>query len=242
MAKNIFASTLAGTGAGIVEVLIVQPTDVLKTRVSLQYAGFAMFRPIFVDMETKRLTPLGSSSALTGVCTGVLQSITLVTPLELIKIRQQTDISKKKYKGMISTIGIIVKEEGIFALYKGLLPTIFKQSWGLGIKFSAYTAFKDLFLSYNNNNSASYQHAASGFLANVIVGILNSPPDVVKTRMQDQSSLYKTSWNCCKLMLKEEGFLAFFRGASLRVLRVAPGGGIQFMTYEYLLKSINEKF
>ncbi|CAJ0648464.1 6390_t:CDS:10 [Entrophospora sp. SA101] len=32
MAKNIFASTLAGTGAGIVEVLIVQPTDVLKTR------------------------------------------------------------------------------------------------------------------------------------------------------------------------------------------------------------------
>jgi hypothetical protein len=42
----------------------------------------------------------------------MIQAITLVTPLELIKIRQQTDINRFKYRGMFSTIALIVKEEG----------------------------------------------------------------------------------------------------------------------------------
>ncbi|CAB4400493.1 unnamed protein product [Rhizophagus irregularis] len=260
--RNIFASTLAGTGAGLVEVSLMQPTDVLKTRyqsirvasnyndisilrsfakivkqegffalyrgtlpvmcivtprVSLQYTGLAMFKPIFERMEGKFI-PSGSASAFTGVCTGIMQAITLVTPLELIKIRQQTDINRFKYHGMFSTIALIVKEEGITALYKGLVPTIFRQSWGLAVKFTGFALFLDLFL-----------------------GILNSPPDVVKTRMQDQSASYKSSWDCVKIMMKYEGPLSLFKGSLLRIIRIAPGGGIQFATFEYLYRLLENK-
>ena len=41
-----------------------------------------------------------------------MQAITLVTPLELIKIRQQTDLNRFKYRGMFSTIASIIGEEG----------------------------------------------------------------------------------------------------------------------------------
>ena len=78
-------------------------------------------------------------------------------------------------------------------------------------------------------------------MANVLVAILNSPPDVVKTRMQDQSASYKNSWDCIKIMIKYEGPLSLFRGSLLRIIRIAPGGGIQFATYEYLYKLLENE-
>ncbi|RIB19187.1 mitochondrial carrier domain-containing protein [Gigaspora rosea] len=198
-----------------------------------------MFKPIFDRMEGV-LIPPGSSAAFTGICTGILQASTLVTPLELIKVRQQTDLNRKRYHSMTSTIVHIVKEEGVLALYKGLLPTIFRQSWGLAVKFTGYTTFKDLFSSLNNGQNTPFQHALSGFLANILVGIFNSPPDVVKTRMQDQNVGYRNSFECVKSMLKNEGLKSFFKGATLRCVRIAPGGAIQFSTYEYLNKLIGD--
>ncbi|RIA91557.1 mitochondrial carrier domain-containing protein [Glomus cerebriforme] len=213
---------------------------IVAPRVSLQYTGLAMYKPIFDRMEGKYIPP-GSASAFTGICTGIMQAVTLVTPLELIKIRQQTDINRFKYRGMVSTIASIMREEGILAFYKGLVPTIFRQSWGLAVKFSGYTMFVDLFRIQSNNNLQPQHFVASGFMSNVLVGILNSPPDVVKTRMQDQSASYKNSWDCIKIMIKYEGPLSLFRGSLLRIIRIAPGGGIQFATYEYLYRLFENK-
>ncbi|RUS19250.1 mitochondrial carrier domain-containing protein [Endogone sp. FLAS-F59071] len=289
--KNITNHTLAGAGAGIVEVLIMQPTDVLKTRfqsvrvanqyrdgilpatarilrtegvvalyrgtwpvvwiviprVSLQYMGLAAFKPLFERMEGS-LIPLRSSAALAGVCTGIVQAVTLVTPLEMIKVRQQTDLmnsgAERKYRGMLSTARSVVTEEGILALYKGLVPTVVRQSWGLVVKFTGYTEIKGLFERTAADPTlplAPWKHMVSGGLTNVLVGVLNSPPDVVKTRMQDRGANYRGSWDCCMQMLRKEGVMSFFKGAWLRVLRVAPGGAIQFAVYERFAALLDER-
>ncbi|KAI9280761.1 hypothetical protein BY458DRAFT_584240, partial [Sporodiniella umbellata] len=44
----------------------------------------------------------------------------------------------------------------------------------------------------------------SGGMANVLVGVLNFHPDVVKTRMQDEGKLYKITWSCIRMMHKQE--------------------------------------
>jgi hypothetical protein len=77
-------------------------------------------------------------------------------------------------------------------------------------------------------------HAIAGGVANVFVGVLNSPPDVVKTRMQDHSCTYKNTWDCINQMYQKEGCSSFFRGSTLRVARIAPGGIIQFAVYGYI--------
>ena len=41
--------------------------------------------------------------------------------------------------------------------------------------------------------------------------------------MQDDSKPYKTTWDCVKSMVKNEGWLSFFRGSWLRIIRIAPG-------------------
>ncbi|CAM0141482.1 unnamed protein product [Umbelopsis sp. WA50703] len=282
--KSVLNSTIAGAGAGTVEVLLMQPTDVIKTRfqssraasmytegiwkaftkvvrdegfsalyrgtvpvlcivgprVSLQYMGLAMYKPMFERLEGKFL-PAHSSAGLAGVCTGITQAVTLVTPLEAIKVRQQTDLMnaahQRKYHGIVQTAGLIIKNEGFLTLYNGLLPTVVRQSWGLLVKFSGYIEIKAIFEATSTDPTqplAPWKHMVSGGLANVLVAVLNSPPDVVKTRMQDEGSAHRSTWKCIKSMAREEGFRSFFRGSWLRVIRVAPGGAIQFAMYEKL--------
>ncbi|ORY95028.1 mitochondrial carrier domain-containing protein [Syncephalastrum racemosum] len=279
--KSVWNSTLAGAFAGTVEVLIMQPTDVVKTRfqslraashynqgiikafqqvareegfkalyrgtgpvlcivgprVSLQYMGLALYKPMFERLEGSVL-PSHSSAGLAGICTGITQAVTLVTPLEMIKVRQQTDLlqgGQRKYHGLFRTASLIVREEGMMALYSGLLATVARQSWGLVVKFSGYTEIKAMFERTSTDPSqplAPWKHMVSGGLANVLVGVLNSPPDVVKTRMQDDSRPYRTTLECVKSMWRNEGFTSFFRGSWLRIIRVAPGGAVQFAVYE----------
>ncbi|KAI9243359.1 mitochondrial carrier domain-containing protein [Phascolomyces articulosus] len=280
--KSILNSTLAGAAAGTVELFVMQPTDVIKTRfqsirvgshysngilqafkrviseegfralyrgtipvlcivgprVSLQYLGLALYKPMFEKLEEKMI-PSHSSAGLAGICTGITQAVTLVTPLEMIKVRQQTDLMnaahERKYRGLIQTASVVVKEGGFLALYNGLLATVARQSWGLVVKFSGYTEIKAMFERASGEPDkplAPWKHMVSGGLANVLVGVLNSPPDVVKTRMQDDSKPYKTTWDCVKSMVRNEGWMSFFRGSWLRVIRIAPGGAIQFAVYE----------
>jgi len=150
-------------------------------------------------------------------------------------------MAERKYRGFFSTIQVIAKEEGITALYKGLTATIVRQSWGLAVKFTCYNQLKSLFQHYYGGELKPYHFMLCGGLSNVIVGILNSPPDVIKTRLQDQitgstPAKYRNSLSCIQVMLREEGIRSFFKGASLRVIRIAPGGAIQFAVYEYALK------
>lgn len=127
-------------------------------------------------------------------------------------------------------------------MWKGVTATATRQAWGLMIKFTGYIELKKLFARINGKNVdqlPSYQHALSGGLSNVVVGILNAPPDTIKTRLQDPNSPYKSTWDCVKTMVRTEGFKSLFKGAWVRVLRIAPGGALQFSAYEFFRREIS---
>ncbi|KAG1085809.1 hypothetical protein G6F42_021243 [Rhizopus arrhizus] len=220
---------------------------IVGPRISLQYMGLAFYKPIFEKFEEKNILPAHSSAGLAGVCTGITQAVTLVTPLEMIKVRQQTEMvlskgQKRKYHGLINTASIIVRQEGFAALYSGLMATVARQS--LFVKFSAYIEIKAMFERSSGSTDGTlkpWQHMVSGGMANVLVGVLNSPPDVVKTRMQDAGRSYTSTWDCMKSMLRHEGPTSFFRGSWLRIIRIAPGGAIQFACYEQILSWLNHR-
>ncbi|KAI8996886.1 mitochondrial carrier domain-containing protein [Pilobolus umbonatus] len=191
--------------------------------------GLAFYKPMFEKLEGS-IIPAHSSAGLAGICTGITQAVTLVTPLEMIKVRQQTEMiadkSQRKYHGLLNTASIIVRQEGFGALYSGLMATVVRQSWGLLVKFSAYVELKSMFEKLSDDPDKPlppWQHMICGGMANVFVAILNSPPDVVKTRMQDAGRSYTGTWHCIKSMARNEGFSSFFRGSMLRVIRIAPG-------------------
>lgn len=224
---------------------LIPTVATIMPKVTLQMGGLAYFKPIFHGSVPDVLVP-----SCAGICTGIVQAVVFLTPAETVKVRQQTQTGwGGKYDSMSGTTIRMCKEEGIGSLYKGLAATTMRQSWGLVVKFSGYECIKAFFLQLNRHKHnaeepqlAGWQHAAAGGITNIAVGVLNSPPDVVKTRLQDQSFAaesgvepYKGTWDCVRTIYRTEGILAFFRGSVMRIVRIAPGGAIQFGVYGTVL-------
>lgn len=73
---------------------------------------------------------------LAGLGSGVTEAVLVVTPAEVCKIRMQAQfhsmldpeqMANRKYRNVLQTAGVVVREEGVGALYKGLLPTTLRQ-------------------------------------------------------------------------------------------------------------------
>ena len=51
---------------------------------------------------------------------------------------------------------------------------------------------------------------------------------------------YTSTFNCLATTLREDGFLALYRGLGARLCRVVPGQGIIFASYETISQSVAE--
>ncbi len=73
----------------------------------------------------------------------------------------------------------------------------------------------------------------AGGCAGALSVCINNPVDVVKSRMQGTNgNMYKGTFDCFKLMIKQEGFSSLFKGLSARVPRLFCSQAIQFSVYE----------
>jgi len=68
------------------------------------------------------------------------------------------------------------------------------------------------------------------------------PLDVIKTKMQGLKAkeLYRNSFHCGWTVLKEEGLLAFWKGATPRLSRLLLSGGIIFTVYEQVMTALRK--
>lgn len=77
----------------------------------------------------------------------------------------------------------------------------------------------------------------SGATGGTFGTILNTPMDVVKSRIQNttkvagQVAKYNWAWPALGTILKEEGAAALYKGFAPKVLRLGPGGGILLVVY-----------
>lgn len=55
-------------------------------------------------------------------------------------------------------------------------------------------------------------HFTAGFMAGFVATIIASPADVVKTRLMSSPDSYHGVVNAFTRMIKEEGFLSFYKG------------------------------
>lgn len=67
-------------------------------------------------------------------------------PLDTAKVRLQLqkraalgdDVGASKYKGLLGTVATIAKEEGLLALWKGIIPGLHRQFIYGGLRISLY--------------------------------------------------------------------------------------------------------
>ncbi|VWU51628.1 dicarboxylate/tricarboxylate carrier [Hepatocystis sp. ex Piliocolobus tephrosceles] len=165
-------------------------------------------------------------------------------PADLSLIRLQADNTlpkelKRNYTGVLNALYRIPKEEGIFALWKGSVPTIARaMSLNLGM-LSTYDQSKELLQNYMGIGMKTNLVASviSGFFAVT----LSLPFDFVKTCMQKmkidpitKQMPYKNMLDCASKLYKRGGISIFYSSYGTYYVRIAPHAMITLVTMDYL--------
>jgi solute carrier family 25 2-oxodicarboxylate transporter 21 len=173
-------------------------------------------------------------SILTGATAGATESF-VVVPFELVKIRLQDKSSK--YTGMTDVVKKIVKQEGVLAMYNGLEATLWRHiSWNVGY-FGVIFQVRQLLPKAETKSGKITNDIIAGTIGGTIGTMLNTPFDVVKSRIQNTSKaegvIRKYNWTVPSVVtvFREEGFGALYKGFLPKVLRLGPGGGILLVVF-----------
>jgi solute carrier family 25 (mitochondrial citrate transporter), member 1 len=221
---------------------------------SVRFVSFEQYRDWLRAATNHNPAHTTAVTFTAGLASGLTEAILVVTPSEVCKIRMQsqyhslmdpTQLAHRKYRNVFQTAGLVVREEGFSALYKGLVPTMLRQGLNQAVNFTAYNAAKSWLLAWQNTKElAPWQALVLGGISGGMGPLVNNPLDVVKTRLQKQVVLpgktpkYTGLIQACALIAKEEGVLALWKGITPRLLRIMPGQAITFMTYEAVSKQL----
>lgn len=178
--------------------------------------------------------------AVAGFANGFLAS-----PIEHIRIRLQTQTgSTKAFSGPVDCFRKIYKQNGLFSgIYKGLGPTLFRESVGLGIYFATYEALiaRDL---ANKTYAArtdipGWKLCMYGGLSGYTLWIAIYPVDVLKSKLQTDSLAkpqYRGSLDVARDLFGKTGIRGFYKGFLPTILRAAPANGATFAVFELTMR------
>ncbi|CAG8599601.1 5733_t:CDS:2 [Paraglomus occultum] len=214
-------------------ILVEAPKRAIKFAANEQYSK--LFKSIYkTDKMTQKM------SIMSGVSAGCTEAF-VVVPAELVKIRLQDKANAGKYTGTMDAFLKIVRQEGLFALYNGLEATIWRHAtWNGGYFGVIHTIRKALpkaeaSILLITKKGTLFNNFVAGAIGGTVGTIINTPFDVVKTRIQGDSGPYKKyNWTlpAVKIVYQEEGFGALYKGFVPKVLRLGPGGGILLVVFD----------
>jgi hypothetical protein len=212
----------------------------------LYFAGYEMAKRVIEPN-----TPLDQKGPLVHFVSGVWADICgsiIWVPMDVIKQRLQIQRNSPdmKYRGSYHALQTIYLEEGIKGLYKGYWPAIATYGPFVGIYFAAYEQSKKIYKRIYGATSddtlpflfhlgnmyviVSNWPLVSGAQGGAIAAAITCPMDVIKTRLQVESTTtkdrYKNAFDATKRIMQEEGIRAFGKGMVPRILWIAPGTAI----------------
>uniref|UniRef100_A0A1A9WPQ2 Calcium-binding mitochondrial carrier protein Aralar1 n=1 Tax=Glossina brevipalpis TaxID=37001 RepID=A0A1A9WPQ2_9MUSC len=250
-----------GSMAGAVGATVVYPIDLVKTRMQNQrtgsYIGEVAYRNswdcfkklmgvapekaikltvndlVRDKLSDKQTIPLWGE-VLAGGCAGASQ-VVFTNPLEIVKIRLQ--VAGEIAGGAKVRALSVVRDLGLFGLYKGARACLLRDVPFSAIYFPTYAHTKALFADEDGYNHPLTLLAA-GAIAGVPAASMVTPADVIKTRLQvvarTGQTTYTGVWDATKKIMTEEGPRAFWKGTAARVFRSSPQFGVTLVTYELL--------
>lgn len=194
-----------------------------------RFLSFDLIKSAFKDPETGTLTPM--RNLLAGMMSGVMASVTAVTPTERIKTALIDDArSERRYRGGLHCMRTIVAEHGFKGLYHGLAGTTLKQAGATAFRMGTYNILKD-FERKRDIAQTTATNFANGSVAGVVTTLATQPFDMIKTRCQ--SSRGATTVNAFKGIIADYGVKGFWKGTTMRLGRTVFSGGILFTSYEW---------
>jgi hypothetical protein len=171
---------------------------------------------------------------LAGISAGSSQ-ITFTYPLDIIRTRMTLDHHMtSNYNSYYKCARNILKNEGIWAFYKGYPVSGLTYPVYVGLQFFIYEYFKKYFSYF------------AGAIAGITAQTLMYPGDVVKRHLQingidDTGKKYNGLIDCIRKIYGKYGFRGFYTGYGVNLLKAAPETMIQFAVYDKVTSLLRTK-
>ncbi|XP_027858361.1 solute carrier family 25 member 55a isoform X1 [Xiphophorus couchianus] len=228
---TVLKEMLAGCGAGMCQVIVTTPMEMLK--IQLQDAG---------RIAAQQQKPVMISPTKLAVTNTVLsRSYNSGPVMSAPRAVSATQIAKE-----------LLQKQGIQGLYKGLGATLMRDVPFSIVYFPLFANLNRLGKPNPAESSPFYWAFLSGCVAGSTAAVAVNPCDVVKTRLQSlnkgaSEESYNGVMDCVSKIMRKEGPSAFLKGAGCRALVIAPLFGIAQVMYfvgvgEYILDNYSPSF
>lgn len=168
----------------------------------------------------------------------------------MLKIRLQDKTSASRYTGLLDCLTKVVRSEGPLALYNGFEATLWRHIvWNagyFGCIFQVRTQLPAPQTSQNPKVQKTINDLVAGFVGGVVGTTMNTPLDVVKSRIQSVAKVrgvrakYEWAWPSLGIVAREEGWRALYKGYVAKILRFGPGGGVLLVVYSAVAEMLGK--
>jgi solute carrier family 25 phosphate transporter 23/24/25/41 len=169
-----------------------------------------------------------------AVCGGVAQ--TSVYPLETARTRLAVS-NAGTYNGVAHCLVSVTRNEGMKKLYAGVGPSVAGILPFAGVDMMVFEQLKSLLYDqYGHTSPPPYAILAAGVGSSSVAQLVSYPLYLVRTRLQADGlqgrSKYTGVLSVVTRTASEEGVLAFWKGLTPNLIKLAPAAGISWAVVE----------
>lgn len=234
-------------------------TDVVMSSSVSMTAEKGRKKNLYAEEDISKLAVIKSNDTvaikymMSVAAASVAESVTY--PLDLTKTRLQiqgevaTGGSKVQYRGMLRTAMGIAKEEGMFHLWRGMLPALYRHAIYTGFRMSAYEEIRNSLSRKDKDGFSLWKKVVAGMLAGGIGQFVASPTDLVKTQIQMEGRRrllgkpprVEGMMDALRKIVAQAGVLGLWRGCWPNVQRAALVNLGDLSTYDSVKEAILKK-
>ncbi|KAJ0083451.1 hypothetical protein Patl1_31173 [Pistacia atlantica] len=175
-------------------------------------------------------------------------------PLDTAKVRLQLQkktvsedgVSVSKYRGLLGTVATIAREEGLSALWKGIIAGLHRQCIYGGLRVGLYDPVKTFLVGSDFvGDIPLYQKIFAAFLTGAIAIAVANPTDLVKVRLQAEGKLlsgvprrYYGTLDAYYTIVRQEGLAALWTGLGPNIARNALINAAELASYDQVKQTI----
>ncbi|KAI8149162.1 mitochondrial carrier domain-containing protein [Fennellomyces sp. T-0311] len=185
-------------------------------------------------------TQASSTERMMSACAGALVTSVLMTPLDVVKTRLQSQEATgyRHLNGTTDGLIKIVRNEGPFALFRGLSAGLVMAVPSTVIYFVGYDYIRDQISQsrFASTPVHDYSPLWAGGVARTFAAAFISPVELFRTRMQSAEGAqgFRAVWRGIVAMVQREGPVSLWRGLVPTMLRDVPFSAFYWMGYEQI--------
>ncbi|GAB6020250.1 hypothetical protein CHUAL_002968 [Chamberlinius hualienensis] len=173
----------------------------------------------------------------------------LASPTDLVKVQMQMEGRRRleghppRVTGVVHAFKKIISEGGIRGLWKGWVPNVQRAALVNMGDLATYDTCKQTILKHTSLKDNYITHTMSSAASGLVAATIGTPADVVKTRFMNQPTddkgrgmFYRSSIDCLKITVRNEGFFALYKGFLPIWARMAPWSLTFWLSYEQIRK------